>query len=379
MKIAIMTQPLGRNYGGLMQAYALQRVVRELGHKVVTVDRHHNRPTWLKFAIRTVFRFAMRLIGRERPEVFVERHEKVIYKKNFSFIDNHMVLTPRLETDDEIFDFFRVNKFDALIVGSDQTWRPDYSPNIHNYFLDFIDKDEIKKIAYASSFGVDIWEFDDELTKSCSELAKRFHSISVRETSGILLCKEHLGVDAQFVVDPTFLLTAAQYLDLIGERKNSAKRILFSYVLDPNENKTYVKNVFSKLLGLEVVAYEPEVSRGLINSAHDLSDFVKPSVIEWLTTIADAEFIITDSFHGVVFSVIFQKRFIVVVNEGRGAARFHSLLGQLGLESRMFDQSKDKDFERFAESIDYDAVNIKLDLLRERSRRFLFESINSRV
>lgn len=379
MKIAIMTQPLGRNYGGLMQAYALQRVIRDSGHKVVTVDRHHNRPSLLKFTIRAVFRFAMRLVGRERAEVFVERNEKEIYKKNFSFINNYMVLTPRIDTDDEIFDFFRNNNFDALIVGSDQTWRPDYSPNIHNYFLDFIDRDEVKKIAYASSFGVDIWEFNDELTKSCSELAKRFHAISVRETSGILLCKEHLGVDAQFVLDPTFLLNAAQYLDLIGERKCSAERRLFSYILDPNESKTYVKNFFSNLLGLEVVAYEPEVSRRLINSANDLSDLVKPSVIEWLTSIADAEFVVTDSFHGVVFSIIFQKRFIAVVNEGRGAARFYSLLVQLGLESRIFDNSKEIDFESFVEPIDYASVNNKLDSLRELSRRFLFESINSRV
>lgn len=379
MKIAIMTQPLGRNYGGLMQAYALQKVIRDAGHDVVTVNRHHNNPKLVKSIVRGCFRLVMRLIGRERSEVFVERYESEIYRENFRFIEKYIALTPRLDTDHKMALFFNRNTFDVFVVGSDQTWRPSYSPNIYNYFLDFIDDDNVKRIAYASSFGVDIWEFDGNLTRSCSQLAKKFNSISVRETSAVQLCEKYLGVEAKIVLDPTFLLDVSIYHDLIKNYKSSVKPGIFSYILDPTDSKVEIKNALVTVLELNVISYEPEISQDFLKSVNVLTELVKPSVLEWLAEIANAEFVVTDSFHGVVFSLIFEKRFIAVVNQGRGAARFYSLLSQLGLESRIIDKSSDKEIIKLVDSIDYITVNSKLNVLKEQSRQFLFESILSGV
>lgn len=126
---------------------------------------------------------------------------------------------PYIDSTSSLRKYFKKNRYDAVIVGSDQTWRPKYSPNIYDFYLDFISKDKrIKRIAYASSFGVDDWEYSAEETKKCAKLSKLFDGISVREQSGIDLCKDHLGVDSELALDPTLLLNKDDYVTLIGDR-----------------------------------------------------------------------------------------------------------------------------------------------------------------
>lgn len=110
---------------------------------------------------------------------------------------------------------------DAIIVGSDQVWRPDYSSCQPNYFLDFLPKDsKIRRISNAASFGGDNWDWSTELTARCAKLLQLFDAVSVREASGVRLCKEHFNVGAVNVLDPTMLLDPEDYIAIIGKPKS---------------------------------------------------------------------------------------------------------------------------------------------------------------
>ena len=241
-----------------------------------------------------------------------------------------------------------------------------YKSHVQESFLDFAKDWKGKRIAYAASFGVDNWEFSSEETRICKELAKSFNAISVREDTGVGLCEEYFGIKAEQVLDPTLLLHSSDYVKLIKEaslQKNNRK--LFAYVLD----KTPEKIAF-----VEKVAKEKGLQPNYINlSFGDIREPVKqrilPSVEQWLSYFYDAEFVVTDSFHGCVFSIIFNKKFVTIGNEERGMSRFKSLLSLLGLERRLCTNLSDIDSSiLIGENIDYE---MRLSLLRQKSMQFL--------
>ena len=202
---------------------------------------------------------------------------------------------------------------DIVIVGSDQVWRPKYNYIIEDMYLKFAEGLSIKRIAFAASFGVDNWEYTPKQTRECSKLAKKFDAISVREESGVKLCREHLGVDATLVLDPTLLLTKEDYLPICEEVPVCSEKYLAVYVLDENA---------------EVAAtYENEAAaRGLTVKKFHADSNSTLTVPEWLAMFRDASYVVTDSFHGTVFSIIFGKDFKCIYNKSRGSARFESLL-----------------------------------------------------
>lgn len=378
MKIAIMTQPLGRNYGGMMQAYALQKVLRDMGHEVVTINHYASPKSAVYNLARLGFRLLKKVIGERKLPVNIEKHYSYIFKDTQAFVDKHIVQSEYIDNDKDLKSHFAKNNYDAVIVGSDQTWRPMYSPNIYNYYLDFLENDtKIKKIAYASSFGVDTWEYSAEETRRCAELAKLFNAISVREQSGIDLCKDYLGVDSDFALDPTLLLDKEDYLALIGKRYKGGKdEGVFSYLLDKNEDKMKAADYVAEELNTHVYSCQAKHSLGDLSSKK-LEDYKMPAVQDWLASFANAEFVLTDSFHGMVFSIIFEKPFLVIVNEERGAARFESLLKQMGSLSSLVlepsEISKGRINIRYIEPVTKKA----LEEIRSKSLSFIKDSLNN--
>lgn len=339
MKIAIMTQPLGRNYGGIMQAYALQKVLRDMGHEVVTIN-HHVSPKGAVYNLaRLGFRLLKKVTGVRKLPVNFEKHYPYIYQDTQAFVNKYIVQSEYIDNDKDLKSHFDKNNYDTVIVGSDQTWRPMYSPNIYNYYLDFLEHDtKIKKIAYATSFGVDAWEYSAEQTRRCAELAKLFDDISVREQSGVDLCNKYLSVESECVLDPTLLLDKEDYLALIGDKYKGAQgKGVFAYFLDANEEKESSAEKLAKKLGTHTYKCYANVSVSQPTSAN-VEYYKMPPVEEWLVSFANAEFVLTDSFHGMVFSLIFNKPFLVVVNKERGAARFESLLGKIGGLDRIIEK-----------------------------------------
>ena len=375
MKIGVLTQPLHNNYGGLLQAYALKEVLQSLGHEVIIINRQSKKvSTFRKYGsvVKSI------LIGRTIAPTFLlnESFKEEISRETRKFREKYIPNLTHLITDNEGMQDLNNMGFDAYVVGSDQCWRPRYSPSIRNYFLDFaINDNRVKRIAYAASFGVSHWEFTNEDTAACSELLNKFNAISVREDSAIDLIKNKLGRDdAVHVLDPTMLLSKEHYNDLVELEKSSVTPgNLNVYVLDKTPEKDkLVRQIEAKL---QLKAFEVLPLKRLNEqkvTKDNIEDFVYPNPAAWIRGFQDAKFVVTDSFHGTVFSILHNVSFIVIGNSERGLSRFQSLLKLFGLEDRLITDVDTIKIEYFTDKkIDWVRVNKILDQEREKSLEFL--------
>lgn len=374
MKIGILTQPLYTNYGGLVQCYALQTALQRMGHETVVLQREFNRQYTFKGAcIYYVKHIVKLLLGRKSSWHYYVSQDRRDYiaKETNKFVEAW--INPRSEhcyTTEQLAAEVERLQLDVIIVGSDQVWRPYYSPCQPNYFLDFLDgRKDIKKLSYAASFGSDEWTFDEPLTKLCGALLRQFDAVSVREQSAVGLCKEHFGVEAQHVFDPTLLLEKEEYKAVSGQQ--SVRRgSLFCYVLDRSrEKRDVIARIANqnKLLPFESM---PELPDDIYYLYGEIDKCVYPPVEDWLSAFDEAKMVITDSFHGTVFSIIFNKPFWVIGNEGRGLARFQSLLSLFGLEDRMLTPSRLNEIN-LNQPINWEKVNHKREELKKLSLGFL--------
>lgn len=362
MKIGILTQPLHNNYGGLLQTFALQKILRDSGHEPVTINilpatinvgYQLVRNVGARFVKKYIFR---QKIGSVIPFIPTKEEKQIIGQHSQEFISENIQTTKPLEADK--IKQIDLNSYEAFIVGSDQVWRPAYSPNITAYFLDFIPKkSKIKRIAYAASFGVDHWEFNQKQTALCKVLAKRFDAISVREDSAINLCRDYLHAESTHLPDPTLLLNSDDYIQLtIGKKISSNKHSLMLYILDRNLEKEAIINKIQRQLNLPINSVMPSKTFSKANRK-DIDQCIFPPVAQWIKGFNDADFVVTDSFHGTVFSIIFNKPFISIANKQRGTTRFTSLLKLFGLEKRLVYSETDISPELIATPIDYESVN----------------------
>ena len=380
MEILILTQPLHTYYGGLLQAYALQQILKGMGHDVVT-DRLgvvRKLPLWnraLRFLYHAV-QFCILKNYRYYPYryLFVSFDKESKAKRSISinterFVNTHIDTIDLLTRSNEsVID--AVRQFDAIVVGSDQVWRATMS-DIPTYFLSFTKAINVKRIAYAASFGTDdLNEYSKMDMKIASESIKLFDAVSVREKSGVHLCRDYFKMDAVHVLDPTMLLSKDDYLKLIEEEdKPCSENILLTYVLD----RTQEKNDIIQRVGeaLHLTSCENGAVKYFSNVVEsNVSECIYPSVSRWVAGFRDAQFVVTDSFHGTVFSIIFNKPFVAILNSKRGSSRFISLLSVLGLENRLISTTNDL-LEEHLKPIDYTEVNKILNDWRYLSISFM--------
>ena len=366
-KICILTQPLWHNYGCLLQAYALQKCLKAMNYEVVT-DEYPRRflSFFDKLKDKSKRMVAYHILGRKsvNPNPFYpnEKSWKEICKNTSRFVRE------RIDT----VDFFNgqtfpskemINRFDTFIIGSDQVWRDSYG-RVESYFGDFLKTENKKIFSYAASFGLSSWQFDRERTEKLRVLAKRFRSISVREKDAIELCRDNLNIEANWVLDPTMLLSKNDYISLFKDNfQEKSEGDLMTYMLDSSEEKIRLIKLIEtekKLNSFTVMAKETETF---------------PAIEKWLKGFYDAKFILTDSFHGMVFSIIFEKPFLVILNKQRGATRFLSLLSSLGLENRLIESVEDFNIDLLNKDIDYETIRKKLFVLVDKSKEFLIDSL----
>lgn len=364
MKIGILTQPLRQNYGGLLQNWALQQVLIKMGHTPKTII--HDEPTKLTKLkddigqiVRCVIKYCLLSSNRHLykfPWYYSSKTKKInsFSKKN--------ILKSRLYSEPEKLD---ENDFDYFIVGSDQTWRPCFNriwlgtmfgSFIHGYSANRI-------ISYAASFGVCEWELTKSETIVAANNIKKFKSVSVREDSGVTLCKTYLNTKAVQVLDPTLLLECKDYHKLIENINEAAvaKNSIGVYFLDLTPQKEAMVNILCDTFGMKAHYFGRPDANG-----------VYPSVESWLYAFDKCDFIITDSFHGSVFAINYKKPFISIINNERGATRFKSLLGLLNLEDRMIDTNEIATaLILFKKTIDWDYVIDVINNERDKSMMFL--------
>ena len=382
MKIGILTQPLHANYGGLLQNFALQQVLLRAGHEVETVDWTPSNKSLRSRLYRIKWTILPFLFPKKYAKLRyqpTDEERKIIQQHTNHFISTYIHHTKTIVFRDGFYHQAKAGKYDAYVVGSDQCWRPRYNSFLSSMFLDFAKGEKAKRIAYAASFGTDQWEFTQEMTSTCAPLAQKFDFVSVREDSGVKLCKEHLGVNAVHVLDPTLLLTKEDYIHLIeAEKEPKAKGTLFNYILDPDSVKSAFINRVAKERGLKSFQVLPKCqaeTQTKDNVKNHIEDCVFPGVTTWLRAFMDAEMTIVDSFHGMVFSIIFNKPFWAIGNVSRGMSRFTSLLKMFHLEDRLLDADHLDDVD-FSKPIDWTKVNGILEEKREECRNLLYKTLS---
>lgn len=377
MKVGIITLPFNWNYGGILQTYALQQALKKMGHEVLIINRNTVLTSFKLKVLILGRRSILRLLGKKvivRPWP-TKSEEKAIRQHTDKFIANY-ISTTRLFRSEGGFATLGKYNFEAYITGSDQVWRPKYSPKIENHFLAFLSKESnVKRIAYAASFGVDNWEFSSRQTTKCRGLAALYNAISVREDTAVSLCEKHLNVKARQVLDPTMLLPKEEYIKLVEkEGAGPSQGNLFNYVLDITpEKKSYIETV-AKKLGLTAFSSTAASFRNL--GRKRLNECIFPPVTNWIRGFMDARFVITDSFHGTVFSIIFNKPFIAIGNPTRGTTRFTSLLKIFGLEERLILEINEQAYDIINKPIDYREVNEILKKEKKMSATFLSDALS---
>ncbi|WP_303010814.1 polysaccharide pyruvyl transferase family protein [uncultured Bacteroides sp.] len=397
MKIAILTLPLHANYGGILQCYALCSVLEKMGHEVKVINHRCMRCRPLFRILLSILKFAVLNPNQKLDceELKNYRKAKAVERRIVGFQETYKKYLPLTSRTYEVTRFSKLllQGFDAFIVGSDQVWRPLYANDLKNYYLEFLGDSTVKRISYAASFGVDYAEYSSEQIRACGSLLERFDAVSVRESSGIGLissiyrwrCKP-----PQTVLDPTLLLCEKDYMEKFclgrkkeeqtGKKKETHEEkelpFLCKYILDKSpEAETIVKwlSADNKLPVNELTS--PDIIfRTDIFSCDDLC-----SPAEWLDNIRNSGLVVTDSFHGCVFSILFHKRFIVFSNSSRGSSRLECLLKMVGLEERLL-KSVDDFFrrkERLVVDIDYKTVDKTLLEEREKSMKYLFDALLS--
>lgn len=373
MKTAILTlTPIHTNYGNILQAYALQTVLQRLGHEPYVLEKvpGFTLPLYrypLAYAKRLVLKY---LLGKKQTILFLEqklrREYKVIGQFTHPFVQKYIHTYHGPWTAEAM----TAAGFQAFVVGSDQVWRPIYFDRHHieQAYLSFTKGLSVKRLSYAASFGTDDWEYTPRQTEQCKALLQQFDGVSVRERGAVALCREHFGREALHVLDPTMLLNAADYRQLIAQSPETLQPIegLMTYILDSDFEKEAVAQRIAEHNGWSVFRSNSRYE----DLTAPLAERIQPPVEQWLQGFAQAQMILTDSFHACVFSILFHKPFVVIGNAARGLSRFHSLLSLFDLESRLVTSAAEA--ERVAaQPICWETVDSRLEEERIKSMAFL--------
>ena len=359
MRIALLNLQVDHNFGGNLQRYALIAMLQKMGHNVVHLNTRFpsSKKTWFKYLKGGAKRLLL------YPYYAITRSSKFLPPRLFkyyinhepateAFYDKYIPHTSRIFSNEELAKY---TDFDAFMVGSDQVWRKSIASNygLFTYMFDYLSNDKCR-IAYGASLGTSKNELSETDVERFRELYSKFKSVSLREISGLDLLDSYecSSPKAECVLDPTLLLTPEDYNRIINSAKtNPLKEQIFCYILDEDEQKKK---------RIQEIAKE----KGYI---YNIWTRDKNYTIEqWLRSIRDAKFVITDSYHGLIFSLIFNKDFYLLRNDYRGNARFESIASTLGVNLD-------------AEQQDYIKINKNIANQRELSLRFLENSLNDRI
>lgn len=340
IKILILTFHSAFNYGAMLQCYALYTYLKKQFSNIEVIDF---RPE--EFSVK---------FNILRPTTWIKKYISNTFLSKIQFTKRYDA--KQIRENPPIADVY--------IIGSDQVWNPEITKNNQDiYFGDFIEIGR-KKIAYAASFGQT--RFSTKEIYDMKNLIHDYSAISVREESGVELCKE-IGYHAQCVLDPVFLLNATDYIN----KKLKIKNDLGLFMLNNNTDDCFI---FAKKVADDLGLKPKIINKGRVVRGFKIIPF--PTVNRFLTEMASSKFIVTNSFHGLAFSIIFRKSFIFISTDHKKNTRAISLLNKLGLEHRMYNDylqaQKDKIWKN---PIDYSSIDNKITQLKQESAAFLNTNI----
>jgi len=362
VKIKLLTFSKASSYGAVLQCFALSRVLENMGHDIELIDlplqgtNYEKQKRFIDYLILLIHFPTFYLRLKEKVKFHNLRKKLSEFRtKQFPQYEEYEVVKNKITS-----NFYNEDNV-CFIVGSDQVWNPDLTKGLSDlFFLSFVPA-RYKKIAYAASFGIDIWNYKEQEFEIGNYL-KEFNAISIRETSGVDICANVFNLKAQLVLDPTLLLDNYNYL--IGNDVKIVKNAVIGH-------KFVVSKGWYELL--KYVAKTRGIKRIRQNIHNDIL-----SVEEWIKTIAESDFVVTDSFHVMVFSIIFRKEFIILPSYNSRSGRMLSLLDILDLRDRYYEKYEDVYSDnRWIAPIDYNRVHDNLKLLRQESMKFLKNALLS--
>lgn len=335
------------NFGANLLAYALSEIVKRLGYIPYTID----------------YNIYDQLDSIERFKTF-----------NFvKFRENHLQLTPSFSNSKELS--ILNDYFDNFIVGSDQVWRKTITRHhLYTYFFDFV-KSSKNIIAYAASFGTNSFEGNEFETNRCKLLLNKFNSISVREKEGVDICKNCFDVESTLTIDPTLLLTSEDYCKIIENDEINSPYIALYFIKD-HENKFINNPELNRLFPNRNIVN----IKGKTKKMPHGEEFVYNSVSEWLKGVKNCDFLITDSYHGVLFAIIFKKQFICLGKESVALSRFNTIFSLLkgNSEKRNYNSLNEIDDINQLSILDYKEIHENLKHLRLQSIQYIEENLKTR-
>lgn len=373
MKIGIITILKVNNYGAELQAYATQAFLKAMGHNVEIIDylfyknsdfkrTRKSRPIFKMGIRKGLAEFLYPIITHLKER---DSEKSLTRKDNFdSFHRENTTMSRTFRTIDELYS--DCPDYDAYIAGSDQIWNPCIYSSILPYLLDFAPV-EAKRIAYASSFGVS--SLPENVKSIYKTQLTRFDSIGVRERAGVEIV-EDLGLKAENVLDPTLMLTAEEWDKVKKDYPGLPKKYVAVYELTPSEALRNTAKEIARRLGIPVVM----ICKSASPEDADFINIVDAGPAHFLSIMKNAEFVVTNSFHGTAFSINFCRPFYTLARRGKNNnSRQINLLNLLGLTDRLL-------FEGIVPpediSLDFTEAMQLLMQEREKSKKFIKTALN---
>lgn len=370
-----------RNYGSMLQALATQIKIEKLGYESEFIV--YKKKKDLLFILKQIPRVLNKNLINDK---ILKLRKKMIMKK-------HPVVMEKENVREKYFSNFKqeyyhsfsdvnygynelkrnASQYKAVVVGSDQLWTPGgLGSNFYN--LMFV-PDDVKKISYATSFGVsDIPWYQIKRTK---EYLKRINYLSVREVSGAKIIEKYAGKKAKVVCDPTLLLTCEEWKEMIPEKRLIEESYIFCYFLGENKKHRDIANELKEKTGLKIVTtpFLDSFVKEDLNFGDEMRFDVGPN--DFVNLIRGAEYILTDSFHGSVFSILNKKQFIILNRYDDNSSnsrnsRIDSFCTLLGVEDRRY---KKDIYESMIKPINYELVKVKEELFRQESVLYLEQAL----
>jgi len=375
-KVWILTIRAGTNFGSSLQAYAMQRVFNKLGfeNEIINYDEYYHNIRWrIRPFIEDALYFLMNKLPKLSTFIAAKSYtylmlRKVQLDKFYVFEKTNIILTKREFKTSKSIERNLVN-VDICVCGSDQIWNPFLFDSA--FYLDFCHNQEIKTIAYAPSFGISqIIQREDQIKK----LINTIDFISVREDSGSKLIKEITGRNAPVVLDPTLLLEREDWEEISSTINILQKPYILCYFL----GKTYLPNSFIDSLQCETNYEVVNICTYRTLNSIQGEKIVTASPDEFLSYVANAAYVCTDSYHATIFSIIFERQFFTFERFKDGAdnqnTRIYSLLSKVDLLQRLVDYDS---VYLNNQSVVFEDCKMHLQNMKNESYDFLKSSLNS--
>lgn len=383
MKIGVITIEQVGNYGAELQCYATQKVLQNIGCDAEIIDYCYYKDYRYKdskmsepfvpmtFKERIFYVLKYRIVNRFVDKVLLLFNSNIA-RRNSRFAAFHAENTKMSRRYMSMLELYEASMdYDVFVTGSDQVWNPGAQSSIEPYFLTFA-PDSARKISFAASFGVS--EIGSSLRERYKGYLSKYDFISVREQNACDMVKQLVGKDAECVLDPTLLLTKDEWMKVARQYDNVPERYVLVYTLFESPAIFSLAKKVAKEKGISVLRITKRAY--FVSHIEGISNISDAGPAEFVSIIAGADYVVTDSFHGTAFSVNFGIPFLAIVSsKNNNNSRMESLLKVVGLSGRMVYEEKEVSSLIYNDNIDFKEIENHIKKARVTSMNFLNKAL----